>query len=316
MIKYLMVIFMNENSLYEEALKQKDKDFLQIGTAFDGTVRIYIAKTTNIVKEAAKVHQTYPTATAALGRALTITLIMGAMLKGDQSIAVKVEGNGPIGKIVCESDTSGRVMGYLQNGGVYIKYKNGHLDVGDAVGREGFITVVKDLHLKEPFTSSVPIISGEIAEDFTYYFAESEQVPSSVSLGVLVGLNEEVLSAGGFVVQVMPNCKEETIAKLEENLKKIPSATELFTVNTSATKIAKYIIGEDEDYNVLKTSRVRFACTCSKDRFRSGIKSLGYAAISKMLKEDKGIEATCQYCHKSYMFEEKEVQEILDEIKK
>jgi len=299
-----------EKSLHEEALKQKGKDFLQIGTAFNGTVRLYIAKTTQIVSDAKEIHDTYPTATAALGRLLTVTLMMGAMLKGDQTIAVKMEGDGPIGRIVCESDTSGRVMGYLGNGGVYLKYNNGKLAVGDAIGRNGTITVVKDLHLKEPFTSQVPIISGEIAEDFTYYFTVSEQVPSSVSLGVLVGLNGEVLSSGGFIVQVMPNCKEETIALLEENLKNVPPVSELIAKDYSSRDIAKLIIGENE-FNPLKTMNVKFQCSCSKERYLKGIKSIGKETIQKLINEDHGAEVECQYCHKKYEFTEDDLKSLI-----
>ena len=305
---------MNEELLYEKAKEHKDRDFLQIATAFNNTVRIYIAKTTQIVKDAQEVHQMYPTCTAALGRTLTATLIMGSMLKGGQSIAVKIEGNGPIGKIVCESDTSVRVMGYLHNGGVYLKYKNGKLNVGDAVGREGSLTVVKDLHLKEPFVSTVPLISGEIAEDFTYYFAESEQVPSSVSLGVLVGLNGDVLAAGGFIVQVMPGCSEETIKILEENLAKIPSMSELIQEGKTGREIAKLIAG-DADYVVHKNFPVKYKCSCSKERFLKGIKSLGYRTIEKIYKEDRKIDATCQYCHHTYHFDEDEIFDMLEDLK-
>ena len=149
---------MNEQYLYEKAKEHKGKDFLQIATAFNHTIRIYVTKTTDVILDAQKVHELYPTAAAALGRSLTATLIMGSMLKGKQSIAVKIEGDGPLGKIICESDASGRVMGYLANGGVYLKYNSKKLNVGDAVGRYGTLTVVKDLHLKEPFVSTVPLI--------------------------------------------------------------------------------------------------------------------------------------------------------------
>ena len=305
---------MNEELLYEKALEHKDRDFLQIATAFNNTVRIYIARTTEIVKDAQKVHQMYPTCIAALGRTLTATLIMGSMLKGGQSFAVKIDGDGPIGKIVCESDTTGRVMGYLHNGGVYLKYKNGKLNVGDAVGRSGSLTVVKDLHLKEPFVSTVPLISGEIAEDFTYYFAESEQVPSSVSLGVLVGLNNEVLAAGGFIVQVMPGCSEETIKILEENLAKIPSVSDLIQQGKTGREIAKLIAG-DADYNVLKNFPVKYKCSCSKERFAKGLRSLGYRTIEKIYQEDRQINATCQYCKQTYNFNEEELEDMLESLK-
>lgn len=306
---------MEEKTLYEKALEHKDKDFLQVATAFNGSIRIYVARTTLLVKEAQKVHQMYPTATAALGRTLTATLIMGSMLKGNQSLAVKIDGGGPIGKIVCESDTSGRVMGYLSNGGVYLKYKNGKLNVGDAVGRTGTLTVVKDLHLKEPFVSTVPLISGEIGEDFTYYFAESEQTPSSVSVGVLVGLNGEVLASGGFIVQVMPGCSEEVISKLEENLKTISPISELIQEGKNGREILKLIVGSN-DFEIHKTAPVRFACTCSKEKFTKGIKSLGYTTVKKILDEDHGLTATCQYCHQAYTYTEEELTEIVNSLKK
>lgn len=305
---------MEEKTLYEKALEQKDKDFLQVATAFDGSIRIYVARTTLLVGEAQRVHQMYPTATAALGRTLTATLIMGSMLKGNQSIAVKIDGGGPLGKIVCESDTSGRVMGYLSNGEVYLKYKNGKLNVGDAVGRTGTLTVVKDLHLKEPFVSTVPLISGEIGEDFTYYFTESEQTPSAVSVGVLVGLNGEVLAAGGFIVQVMPGCTEETISIIEENLNKIKPVSELIQEGNNGREILRLIVGSN-DFKIHKTAPVRFACTCSKDKFTKGIKSLGYTTVKKILDEDHGLTATCQYCHQAYTFTEEELTELVESIK-
>ena len=305
---------MEEKTLYEKALEQKDKDFLQVATAFDGSIRIYVARTTLLVGEAQRVHQMYPTATAALGRTLTATLIMGSMLKGNQSIAVKIDGGGPLGKIVCESDTSGRVMGYLSNGEVYLKYKNGKLNVGDAVGRTGTLTVVKDLHLKEPFVSTVPLISGEIGEDFTYYFTESEQTPSAVSVGVLVGLNGEVLAAGGFIVQVMPGCTEETISIIEENLNKIKPVSELIQEGNNGREVLRLIVGSN-DFKIHKTAPVRFACTCSKDKFTKGIKSLGYTTVKKILDEDHGLTATCQYCHQAYTFTEEELTELVESIK-
>ena len=305
---------MEKETLYENALKQKDKDFLQVATAFNGSIRIYVARTTLLVGEAQRVHQMYPTATAALGRTLTATLIMGSMLKGQQSIAVKIDGGGPLGKIVCESDTSGRVMGYLSNGEVYLKYKNGKLNVGDAVGRTGTLTAVKDLHLKEPFVSTVPLISGEIGEDFTYYFTESEQTPSAVSVGVLVGLNGEVLASGGFIVQVMPGCTEETISIIEENLNKIKPVSELIQDGNNGRDILRLIVGSN-DFVIHKTAPVKFGCTCSKEKFSKGIKSLGYTTVKKILDEDHGLTATCQYCHQAYTFTEEELTELVESIK-
>ena len=205
-------------------------------------------------------------------------------------------------------------MGYLNNGGVYLKYNNGKLNVGDAVGRNGTLTVVKDLHLKEPFVSTVPLISGEIGEDFAYYFAESEQVPTSVSVGVLVGLNGECLAAGGFIIQVMPGCEENTISKLEENLKNVPPVSQLIQEGKNGRDIIKVILG-DEPFEIHKTAPVRFACTCSKERFTNGIKSLGYDTVKKIYDEDHGLSATCQYCHHEYIYSEEELSEMLKEMK-
>lgn len=305
---------MNEETLYEKAMEHKGKDFLQVATAFNHTIRIYVTKTTDVVLDAQRVHELYPTAVAALGRSLTATLIMGSTLKGKQSIAVKIEGDGPLGKIVCESDASGRVMGYLHNGGVYLKYNNGKLNVGDAVGRNGTLTVVKDLHLKEPFVSTVPIISGEIGEDFAYYFAESEQVPTSVSVGVLVGLNGECIAAGGFIIQVMPGCEDSTISYLEERLKNFPPISSLIQEGKTGRDILKLILG-DEEFEILKTMPVKFACSCTKERFTKGIKSLGYDTVKTIYIEDKGLTATCQYCHQQYVYTENELEQILTEIK-
>ena len=288
-------------------------DYLQIATAYNNRVRIYVTKTTNILVEAIKRKEMMATATAALGRTLSATLMMGSMLKGSQSIAVKIDGGGPIGKIVAESEATGKVMGYVENGGVYLKYNNGKLAVGLAVGNEGTLQVIKDLNLKEPFVSSVPLISGEIAEDFTYYFAVSEQVPSSVSLGVLVGLNGEVLASGGFIVQVMPDCDLSVIEKIEQNIKQIKPISELIVSKTKPRDIVKMILGDD-DFEVLKVMPVKFECRCSKEKFRDGIKSLGFTSIKKMLDEDHQVEATCHYCGEKYIFDEEELEEILMEL--
>ena len=294
----------------------KYQDYLAISTAFNDTVRIYVAKTKDILNDASNNKDLYQTSKAALGRSLTATLIMGAMLKGDQTIATKIDGGGPIGKIVCEADTYGHVMGYVENEGVYLKYNDGHLAVGLGVGTDGYLTVTKDLHLKELFTSSVPLVSGEIAEDYTYYFAVSEQIPSSVSLGVLVGLNNEVLAAGGFIVQIMPGCLDETIDIIEQNVKKIKPISELMLGNESPRNIMKMIVGEGEKINMQKMMPVSFKCRCSKENFAKGIKSLGFDSINKMYQEDKQIEAVCQYCGTKYIFDEKDLQQLLKETKK
>jgi len=191
------------------------KDYLVKGYAFGGTVRVYTARTTNLVAEAQKRHNLWPTSTAALGRLLTSSVIMGAMYKGDQELTIRVDSDGPIGGMVATTNTLGEVRGYVGNPHVFLQYNNGKLNVGQAVGN-GFIHVTKDLKVRDMFTSSSEIITGEIAEDFAYYFTSSEQIPSAVGLGVLVNTDNTVAASGGFILQVMPGCKSETIDKIEK----------------------------------------------------------------------------------------------------
>ena len=213
------------------------KDYLVKAEAYDKSVRIYVAHTTHLVERARKIHDTWPLVSAAFGRTLTVSLILGALYKDDQTITVRINGGGPIDDIVTKANTKGEVKGYVGNPHVHLESNNGHLAVGAGVGTNGFIYVTKDLGLKNRYVSSSPLQTGEIGEDFSYYFATSEQIPSAVGLGVLVNPDNKIAASGGFVVQVMPGVKEETINKIEEIVKNMPHISTLIKNNKTPEDI-------------------------------------------------------------------------------
>lgn len=286
------------------------KSYLQKAYCMNQTVRIYAAITTDIVDHAQKIFNLWPTSCAALGRTLTISAIMSATYKSGEYLNIKVNGDGPVGRITVEA-TDGKVRGFVQNPGVYLSYNNGKLNVADAVGA-GTIEVIKDLHMRQPFSSSCEIISGEIAEDFTYYFAKSEQIPSSVGLGVLFTPDSKVKAAGGFLIQIMPGCKEEYILKLEERLANIKSCSQMIDEGYSAEDIINEITGGD--YQLLETKELSYFCNCSKDRFKRGLKSIGINEIEDILINDKKAEITCNFCNTKYTFDENDLKDILIEL--
>lgn len=286
------------------------KSYLQKAYCMNQTVRIYAAITTDIVSHAQEIFNLWPTSCAALGRTLTIAAIMSCTYKSGEYLNIKVNGDGPLGRITVEA-TDGNVRGFVQNPGVYLSYNNGKLNVADAVGA-GYIEVIKDLHMRQPFSSTSEIISGEIAEDFTYYFAKSEQIPSSVGLGVLFDTNSKVKAAGGFLIQVMPGCKDEYISKLENKLANMQSCSEMIDKGYTAEDIIKEIT--DGDYELLETRDLNYKCNCSKEKFKKGLKSIGYEEVKDILDVDKKAEITCNFCNKQYLFNEKDLQEILDEL--
>ncbi|HLR66643.1 Hsp33 family molecular chaperone HslO [Virgibacillus alimentarius] len=283
------------------------KDYLIKATTYEGMVRAYATTTTNTVAKAQKRHDSWATASAALGRTITITAMMGAMYKGDDSLSVKVEGNGPLGVIVTDGNAKGEVRGYVANPHVDFELNNhGKLDVARAVGTEGNISVVKDLGLKDYFTGHVPIISGEISEDFTYYFANSEQIPTAVGAGVLVNPDHSILSAGGFIIQVMPGADEELITRLEDQIQTFPSISKLIREGNSPEQILEHLFGKEE-VKVHEQMPITFRCKCSKERIERAIKGLGNEEIQAMIDEDHGAEATCHFCNKKYYLTEDEL---------
>ncbi|HFU6605539.1 TPA: redox-regulated molecular chaperone HslO [Bacillus pacificus] len=290
------------------------KDYLVKALAFDGEVRAYSVRTTNTVSEAQRRHDTWRTASAALGRSLTAGTMMGAMLKGDQKLTIKVEGNGPIGPILVDAHANGDVRGYVTNPHVDFEgTEQGKLRVYQAVGTEGFVTVIKDIGMREPFIGQSPIVSGELGEDFTYYFAVSEQTPSSVGVGVLVNGDDSILAAGGFILQIMPGAQEETISFIEECLQKIPPVSTLIEQGLSPEELLYAVLGEDK-VKVLETMDVQFNCTCSRERIESVLISLGKTELEQVREEEEETEVHCHFCNERYKFSKEDITNLIENL--
>ncbi|MHC2836609.1 molecular chaperone Hsp33 [Bacillus sp. F9_6S_D1_P_5] len=290
------------------------KDYLVKALAFDGEVRAYSVRTTNTVSEAQRRHDTWRTASAALGRSLTAGTMMGAMLKGDQKLTIKVEGNGPIGPILVDAHANGDVRGYVTNPHVDFEgTEQGKLRVYQAVGNEGFVTVIKDIGMREPFIGQSPIVSGELGEDFTYYFAVSEQTPSSVGVGVLVNGDDSILAAGGFILQIMPGAQEETISFIEDRLQKIPPVSTLIEQGLSPEELLYAVLGEDK-VKVLETMDVQFNCTCSRERIESVLISLGKTELEQVREEEEETEVHCHFCNERYKFSKEDITNLIENL--
>lgn len=287
-------------------------DYIVRGIAAKGMVRVFACTTKNLVEEARERHNTSPVATAALGRLLTGGLMMGAMMKGDKDIlTLQIHGGGPIKGITVTADSKGGVKGYVGNPNVILHAnEEGKLDVASAVG-VGFLNVIKDLGLKEPYLGQCALQTSEIAEDLTYYFATSEQVPSCVGLGVLMNLDNTVKQAGGFIIQLMPGASEEVITKLEENIKKVTSVTHFLDEGLIPEEILGKLLG-DLDLEIMDKLPGKFACNCSKDRVAKALMCIGKKEIQSLVEEGKPIEMNCHFCNTSYEFDVEELKEILD----
>ncbi|MDF1509542.1 Hsp33 family molecular chaperone HslO [Robertmurraya sp. DFI.2.37] len=291
------------------------KDYLVKALAYDAQVRAYAVRSTETVGEAQRRHNTWPTASAALGRTITAGIMMGSMLKGEEKLTVKVEGDGPLGPILVDANAKGQVRGYVTHPQIHFDLnEQGKLDVKRAVGTNGFLSVVKDIGLRDYFTGQVPLVSGELGEDFTYYFVKSEQVPSSVGVGVLVNPDNTILAAGGFVIQLMPGTDEETITKIEERLKGISPISKLIEQGLSPEEILEEVLGK-ENVRFLETQPVSFQCTCSKERFADAIISLGQDEITDMIETDGKAEAQCHFCNEKYQYSREELEQLLTEAK-
>ncbi|MCY1570077.1 Hsp33 family molecular chaperone HslO [Staphylococcus pettenkoferi] len=287
------------------------QDYIVKALAYDGQIRAYSALTTETVQEAQTRHYTWPTASAALGRTMTATLMMGAMLKGDQKLTVTVDGQGPIGKITADADAKGNVRGYVSQPQTHFPLNDvGKLDVRRAVGVDGALSVVKDVGMKDYFTGSSPIVSGELGDDFTYYFAKSEQVPSSVGLGVLVNPDNSIKAAGGFIIQVMPGADDKVISQLEDAISNMTPVSKLIEQGLTPEEILEEVLGKD-NLQILETMPAQFECNCGHDKFLNAIRSLGEAEIESMIKEDHGAEAQCHFCRNKYHYSEEELRDLL-----
>ncbi|MEE8885892.1 MAG: Hsp33 family molecular chaperone HslO [Eubacteriales bacterium] len=286
-------------------------DYIVRGITSDGGIRAFAATTKNLVQEAQDRHDTSPTATAALGRLLTAGAMMGTMLKGaDDLVTIMMRGDGPMAGITVTADSYGDVKGFVSNPQVWLPEKTkGHLDVGGAIGH-GVLTVVRDQEFGEPYSSQVNLVSGEIAEDLTYYFATSEQIPSSVGLGVLTGPGKQVRNAGGFIIQLMPGCTDETIDKLEAKLKTVHSITEYLEKGMKPEDILNDILGEF-GLEILDTLPTQFYCNCSHERMSKALVTLGKKELNAMIDDGKPVTLSCQFCGRSYTFPVDELKEIL-----
>lgn len=287
------------------------KDYIVKATAADNQIRAYAATTRDLVERARQIHNTSPVATAALGRLLTAGSIMGSMQKGEKDLlTLQIQCSGPIQGLTVTADSSARVKGYVVNPNVMLPPSDkGKLDVGKALDL-GVMSVIKDMGLKEPYVGQTHLVSGEIAEDLTYYFATSEQVPSSVALGVLMNKENTVRQAGGFIIQLMPYTDDAIIDKLEKTLKEMKPITQLLDANMTPEMILEEVLGEF-GLQINEKVPTEYYCNCSKDRVHRAISSISKQDIQEMIDDNKPIEVNCQFCDKKYIFEVDELKKML-----
>lgn len=285
-------------------------DYIVRATAADAQIRAFACTARNTAETARQAHNTSPVITAALGRLLCAGAMMGSMLKGEKDLlTLQIRGEGPVRGLTVTADANGNVKGYPIVPDVILPANAvGKLDVAGAVGA-GTLTVIKDMGLKEPYSGQVELQTGEIAEDLTYYFAASEQVPSCVGLGVLMEKNNTVKQAGGFIVQLMPFAEEEVIQKLEENIKKLKPVTTMLDEGNSPEQILKIVL-EGLDVQVTDTLPAAFRCDCSKERVERALISIGRRELQEMVDEGKEVEVGCQFCGKKYVFQVEELRDL------
>ena len=281
-----------------------------------GDLTVMAADTTDIVNRAADIHKTSAVTSAALGRLLTAASLMGSSLKGkDDSVTVKLNGNGPAGTVLAVSDSSGNVRGYVQNPIVELPLnKIGKLDVSGAVGTDGFVTVVKDLGLKDPYVGQTPIVSGEIAEDITAYFAQSEQIPTVCALGVLVNPDLSIKAAGGFLIQLLPTATNETIDLVEKGLEGIEPISAMIDKSMTPEEICRHVLKHFE-LDVLDESNPVYKCYCSRERTEKALISVGKQGLTEMA-EDEVTEVCCQFCDKKYHFTSEQIRALISKAAK
>lgn len=276
----------------------------------DGTLTVMAVDTTDIINRMESIHHTSAVTSAALGRLLTAASLMGAVLKGkDDSITLRINGDGPAGVVIAVSDNEGNVRGYVENPVVEIPLNvKGKLDVAGAVGKNGTLTVMKDLGLKEPYIGQIPIISGEIAEDITSYYATSEQTPTVCALGVLVNPDLTIKAAGGFIIQLLPTAMDDTITLVEECIEGIPSVTQMLTSGLSPEDICRKVLSKFE-LEYLDGSEPEYRCNCSRQRVEKALISTGKQALEEMA-EDDGTEVCCHFCEKKYKFSSADIKKL------
>lgn len=291
------------------------KDYIVRGTAANGQIRAFAATTREMAEAGRSAHNTSPVATAALGRLMTGAAMMGIMMKGDKNIlTIQVRGDGPMEGITVTADSHGNVKGYVNNPDVILPANSkGKLDVGGAIGA-GYLSVIKDLGLKEPYVGQIQLQTGEIADDLTYYFAASEQTPSIVGLGVLMEKNNTVKQSGGFIVQLMPDAEEEVICHLENKLGELSSVTSMLDEGKTPEQILELILG-DLDLEIMERVDTQFYCNCSKDRVAKALISIGKEELEKMIEEGNEVELNCHFCNTNYIFSVEELKELYTKSK-
>lgn len=288
-------------------------DILIKAIGFNKSVRLYGVVTTDVTNIIGDKFNYLPSSLDSMGRLLSMGAIMGGMLKGDETITIRVEGNGAIGKIIIDSDSKGNIRGYSENPNVHFENNNGTLNSTKTIGDKGNIIIIKDLKLKEPYTCYTPIINGEVATDFAYYYSVSEQIPTAISLGVLVGDDSRAICSGGYMIQLMPNTPDEVISKLEEKLKVLPPVSEMLNSDIDMYDILKNIT---DDIEILSTTPINFKCNCSKEKFARGLISLGKDELKDIIDKDHEIDCTCNFCLEKYHFNEDELNELYNEALK
>ena len=281
----------------------------------DGMVQAAAICSRDLTERARQIHKTLPVATAALGRTLAAASMMGNALKSDgASLTLQFKGGGPLGTVLAVSDNEGNVRGYVTNPHVDIPLrKDGKLDVGTAVGHEGTLTVIKDLHMKEPYVGTIGLLGGEIAEDVAGYFVESEQIPTACALGVLVDRDQSVKAAGGYLIQLMPGAAEDTIAKVEGGIMAAGAVSAILEKNDDPEAMLRTVMS-DFDLKILETCPVEYRCYCSRERVERALISLGREELEQMLSEQGGCQLTCQFCDAVYEFTAEDIQRLLKNL--
>lgn len=281
----------------------------------DGWVKAVAVSSREIVERARQIHKTLPTATAALGRLLSAASMMGNMQKVDDgSLTLQIKGGGPLGMLLAVSDAEGNVRGFVENPQISLleKYR-GKLDVGAAVGTDGMLTVIRDLRMKDPYVGSVALVSGEIAEDITQYFAQSEQIPTACALGVLVDVDQSVRASGGYIVQLLPGAPDETIDRLEAGIQAAGSVTSMLDAGLTPEQMLQKVM-EPFELEILETTPVEYRCTCSRERVARTLLTLGVEELEQIVRTQETLHIDCQFCDKIYDFTPENVRELLNQI--
>ena len=291
------------------------KDYLVRGMSMDGFVKVVAIRSTEMVRRGAQIQHTTPNATAAFGRALTAASMKGNMQKVENgSMTLQLRGGGPIGTITCVSDATGNVRGCVAEPRVPLVEKYpGKLDVGATVGNDGTLTVIRDLQMKEPYIGSIPLVSGEVGDDVTAYFAQSEQTPTACALGVLIDVDQSVKVAGGYLLQLLPGAPDETIDKLEEGIRRAGAVTPMLEAGMTPEDILGQVCG-DLGVVFLETVEVEYKCYCSRDRVTSALISLGKEELTEIMTEGKAFPVECQFCDERYIFTPEDIRKLLEKI--